>query len=848
MRYTSYLLSGLITWFAFINPTFAQKNDIKAADISFQTHQYQKALEQYKKGIKSIKKNQFELNRVNYQIGECYRIGGTKDGQKYAESQYLRLEKKNYHKIQPELLLRLAEIYKQRSDYDKALNYYRNYEKLNPKDPNIKNLIESCEKAKSWTDPANFTKHEVGLMSKINRKDANDFCPRWFDPVKQDELMFTSDREGSLGKGADTWTNKPFSDIWTSIKAKSKNTEWPGDWGAPQPLEDPTNLINTEVSEADAYKSPKKNLYFTRCPQDKKKVLGCYIYQVRPKGKGWGDTLMLNFAPDSFSVIHPFLTADELTIYFASDMPGGQGGFDIWKASRDKANKPFDAPVNLGPKINTSGNEVYPSLRGDTILYFSSDGLPGAGGLDIFMAKLLENGKVGDPENLLCPINSNGDDFGIVFDDTFTVDPETKAPYVEKGFFTSNRVDKTKIGVDNIYYFKLKPLLFTLSGFVKDGSNKQPIDGAEITLSGSDGTIAKIKTDVKGYYFFDREAILPNTTYEVSAVQKGYFEENNSATVTTIGLTQNTDLKQDLTLMPLPAEIIVLPEIRYDVAKWDLKDEYKDSLLYVYNILIKNPRLVIELRSHTDFRDTHERNDTLSQRRAESCVEFLVNEKKINPERIIPKGFGERQPRKLNHDITLDGITFKKGTVLTEEYITGLKTEKEKEAAHQLNRRTEMFILRSDFVDTAKKVAAVAKPVVKLVTQRTISLKLEKDIYTGTCIVNDKSFKYQLDLKSKEVLMSHELATKLLKERTIVASDFEKGSEAINAETGEISDNSVLYLNTMMLGDEYIQNVRVTVKKSVTPSFIVGGEFITEELGDFTLDKEKSAIIFNRKL
>jgi hypothetical protein len=158
-----------------------------------------------------------------------------------------------------------------------------------------------------------------------------------------------------------------------------------------------------------------------------------------------------------------------------------------------------------------------------------------------------------------------------------------------------------------------------------------------------------------------------------------------------------------------------------------------------------------------------------------------------------------------------------------------------------------MFILRNDFVDTAKKVAAVTRPTVQLVIQRTIPLKLEKDIYTGTAIINDKSFKYQLDLKSKEVFMSHELATQLLKERTIVISDFEKGSEALNTETGEILDNSILYLNTMVLGDEYIQNVQVTVKKSVTSPLIIGGEFISDELGDFTLDKEKSMIIFNRR-
>src|SRR5574344_1493567 len=194
MRGIKYFVTALIICFAV---TSYSQSSIKAADQAFKTFQYSKAIELYKKGFTKSKKNALEINRVNYQIAECYRIMGD---QKRAEQQYLRLEKKNYQKLQPNVLLYLAEIYKQRSDFDKALSYYKKYQKLKPKDTTIEGLISTCEKAKNWTDPSNQTKHEIGLFVKMNIKGSSTYCPRWFELKKQDQIMITSDREGAAGK------------------------------------------------------------------------------------------------------------------------------------------------------------------------------------------------------------------------------------------------------------------------------------------------------------------------------------------------------------------------------------------------------------------------------------------------------------------------------------------------------------------------------------------------------------------------------------------------------------------------------------------------------------------------
>ncbi|MDR1758833.1 MAG: OmpA family protein [Bacteroidales bacterium] len=818
---------------------------LREADYSFQHCQYEKALDNYKKGIKKISKNQIEVKRVTFQIAECYRIMGDL---KRAEQQYLRLEKRNYQKDNPMILFHLASIYNLRGEYDMALKYYTDYQKRVPDDSRIAKRLEGCEKAKMWTE--NPTRYEVENFKKLNTKQ-DEWAPRWGNPEKQNQIIFTSNREGSKGKGTDQWTGGAFSDIYQINKPKSKNTDWPGEWSPVLPL-DEDDVLNTAVNEGEASANQKGGVvYFTKCPQDKKKVMGCYIYSANKRGKSFGEPEKLELGNDSlYNFVHPFISPNELVLYFASNMPGGYGGYDLYKATRAKKSGKFSNVENLGPKINTAGQEVFPSLRNDTMLYFSSDGHVGMGGLDLFVS-VARNGSFQEPENLMVPINSCWDDLGIIFDENDAIDPLSKSTYMAKGFFSSNRPGGK--GGDDIYYFVLRPLVYTLAGYVKDDATLQYIDGANVEISGSDGSSYKTQTDVKGYYFFDKTKILPNVTYTMKVTKSKYWEDRgNTATQTTVGLSENTDLKQDFKLTPIPKEPIILPEILYDLAKWDLKPQFEDSLLYLYHVMIKNPTLVVELRSHTDYRDNDENNEVLSQKRAQTAVDFLVNRKGIDPERIVPKGYGEYRPRKFEHDFTYTykgtTVTFPKGTELTESYITSLSSKGEQEAANALNRRTEFIVLRTDFVpksDTIGKAQTVSRPIA-VIQQRSLPITLDGKTVKGNCQANSKSLEFEIAPGTGVIHINYTTATQFLKDMIITVNDFENKEKAILPEDGSIIENSILYLNELRVGDDYSENVKVVVKKNLKSPITIGERYIREEWGSYTIDETKKILIFDK--
>lgn len=832
-----FLLSILITVTCTVS---AQGPVLRDADNLFRDCQYEKSLEQYKKGIKKLQGNRVEIQRATFQIAECYRIMGDL---KKAEQQYLRLEKKNYQKDNPIILFHLGSIYNLRGEYDQALKYYNSFKKRAPEDSRADARIEGCNNAKMWTE--NPTRYEVENLKKFNTRE-DEWAPRWGNDEKRNSIIFTSNREGSKGKGTDQWTGVNFSDIYVTNKPKSKNTDWPGEW-SPVTTLDEGETLNTGVNEGEASSNRKGTVYyFTKCPQDKKKVQGCYIYKSMKKGKAWGEAELVYMGDSAYNYVHPFISGDELTIYFASNRPGGHGGYDIWMATRTKKSAKFSNITNLGPNVNTAGQEVFPSLRNDQELYFSSDGWPGMGGLDLFVSHN-KGGAWQKAENLMVPINSCGDDLGIIFDENEAIDPKSKSPYLAKGYFSSNRTGGR--GGDDIYYFLLRPLVYTISGYVRDKNNGQYMDGVEVEIEGSDGTSYKTTTDVKGYYHFDKTKILGSTTYNLKVKKTGYWENGNTAQQTTVGLTENTDLKQDFSLEPIPKEPILLPEILYDLAKWDLKPQYKDSLMYLYNIMVKNPTIVIELRSHTDSRDTEEKNDILSQNRAQSCVDFLVNEMGIAADRIVAKGYGERVPRKLEKDMysTYNGkkYFFAKGTVLTEAYCESFPTKNEKEAAHQLNRRTEFIILRDDYVPSSDNIDSVRRGGgIALVQERTVPVTIVGDDVKGTCFANSKSMDFVIGNKSDEIFMNYADATRFLKESIINLDDFEEKAAAIKQEDGSIIDGVVLYLQEIRVGDDYAENVKVTVKKNLPAAFVIGDGFIQSEWGNFTIDKSRSLLIY----
>jgi len=669
----------LIISVSVVNNSYAQRNFTEEGDDAFQLEKYYKAIESYKKAYTKVKSNRIEKGRILFQIAECYRL--TNDYRK-AEMQYKRVIRYKYP--DPIAILYYAEALKNNEKYPEALIQYELYLEKVPDDQRGITGKESCTLSQSWKD--NPTRYTVENYRKFNSKE-NDFSPCYADK-KYRALVFTSSRDAAFGKGYDEWTGQSFTDLFFVTLDKK------GNWSKPQLL-DEEGVVNSDYNEgASCFNKRANTIFFTRCRVEKKASLGCEIYSAKKKGRTWGEPEEIILTTDSFTVGHPTLSANELTMYFASDMPGGYGGKDIWVVRRARKTKDFGTPENLGPIINTPGDEMFPYLRENGDLYFSSDYHLGMGGLDIFVSKNVE-GEWQKPVNMQFPINSAGDDFGIIFNEDKKMLRE--ADLKETGFLTSNR--KGSRGGDDLWEFTFPPLVFTLAGVVYDDSTGAAIPGVLVTLKGSDGTNIIDSTDTSGYYSFDKYQILENTSYSLEVTKEGYWGEKGRET--TVGRMNSEDLVLDFRILPIPVEPIILPDIVYPLAKWELTSDAKDSIDYLYQILVDHPTIVIELQSHTDSRPIPMTNDTLSFRRAKSVVDYLI-ELGIEAARLEAKGYGERVPRTLEKDRVSvykgKEYTFTAGTVLTDEFIDGLPTVGEREAAHQLNRRTTFLILRDDYV------------------------------------------------------------------------------------------------------------------------------------------------------
>ncbi|NTW31876.1 MAG: OmpA family protein [Bacteroidetes bacterium] len=685
--------AALMVFSLLFSKSFAQKNFAKDADDAYKFYQYYEAIDLYKKAYAKVKKDKAEKARIVFQIAECYRM--TNDT-KQAEVWYKKAVSAKYSdKI---AVLDYADMLKINEKYEDAIVQYNAYATLVPSDPRGAKGAESCTLSQQWKD--NPSRYEVENMKALNTKEM-DFSPAYADK-KFKSLIFTSSREGSTGSDYDAWTGQSFTDLWLIAQDKK------GSWSTPVSIGE---NINTKFNEGASCLNAKMNeLYFTRCGFEKKKQLGCQLFVAKKKNTSWDVPDSLKLAPDSCSVGQPSLSEDELTLYFASDMQGGYGGKDIWMAKRTKKNKEWDKPVNLGSNINTEKDEMYPFIREEGILYFSSNGYSGMGGLDIYKSEKTDD-KWGTPVNMKYPINSPGDDFAIIFENK-----------LEKGYFSSNR--KGGKGSDDIYSFIQPPLVFTLQGKICNDSTKAMIKGALVKLIGSDGTMVEYTSDATGLYQFDKTKFLPNTSYEIQVSKSNYFGKKGKES--TVGLERSKDFVHDLCITPIPAIPIVLPEILYDFNKWDLLSQYQDSLNGLIQIMTDNPTIVVELGSHTDARGSLEYNDSLSYKRAKSVVDYIIT-KGIAGDRIEAKGYSKRVPRTLTKDLTRDGFVFPKGTTLTEEYINALKgNDKKFEAAHQLNRRTEFRVLRDNYVPHADTTTNIVAPKIEVKTDEESINKEEK--------------------------------------------------------------------------------------------------------------------------
>lgn len=677
---------------AFVFSVSAQKNYLKDADVAYENHQYFNAIELYKQAYTKVKKADAKA-RILFRTAQSYQEINDFKG---AETYYNKAIKAKYP--DPIAILNLADVLKTQQKYEEAIVEYNNYKKEMPSDSRGENGVKSCELAKQWKDAKNTpeTRLKVENMSLINSKES-DFSPAYADK-KYTSLIFTSTRQGATGS-IDVTTGQNHSDLYEAKLDKN------GKWSTPAPL---ASTIVSKMNEASVSVSKKGDVMFmTRCPEAKGKQLKCQLYVCKKQGPSWAEPELLPFCVDSIAFGHPSINVTGDVLYFTAKLSGGYGGKDIWMSTYNKKDKAWGEPVNLGPTVNTQGDEMYPYIADDDkTLYFSSNYHLGMGGLDIFKAAKGTDGKFTKaPENLKYPMNSAGDDFGIIFEGKKI-----------KGYFTSNREGGK--GSDDIYSFILPPLNFNLTGTVVSEEGNEPVTNAFIHLKGSNGDMFEFKTAADGKYNFK---LKENTSYEVTVgtdkstvsqtFKLGFLANKDMGKLTTVDENESKDFVKDFALTPVKAEIR-FPAVLYALGKADLLVDVagtdpsndtrkplnsKDSLNFLYQTLIDNPSIIVELQSHTDSRGSDAKNQVLSEARAKSCVDYLINEKKIPAARLTFKGWGEKK------------------LLVTDAVINKAKTKEEKTALHQKNRRTVFRIVSWDYVDpnAPKTDKPIYKPQVK---------------------------------------------------------------------------------------------------------------------------------------
>jgi peptidoglycan-associated lipoprotein len=661
MRRLSFLIILLII--ITFQDSQAQKRKTERAYAAFNAGEYYDAIDEFKDAYSKTKKaDKTNRTEIVFMIGECYRL--TNDP-KNAETWYKLAVKSSYPR--PEAEFWLAESLKKNGRYQNAIDELKKYKLIAPSDAKADQEIRACELAQEWL--RNPEAYKVDELKDINSKES-DFSPAY---ARDDfgVIYFTSSRDDATGNKTHGATGQGFTDIFESrIDKKAK-------WSTPVPVEG----INSEAEDGTPYLfDGYKELYFTRCEAGKREKKGCMIMYSKKTGDKWSEPKNIRILPDSIVAAHPAMAPDGRTLYFVSDMAGGSGGKDIWMVTRNSESDEWSKPKNLGPDINTSGNELFPFVRSDGTLYFSSDGLIGMGGLDIFKAIPQPDGSW-TVQNMKAPINSSADDFGITFEDGN-----------ESGIFSSTRKGK---GNDELYTFEFPPLKFNITGLVKDEKSGSAISGSVVSLIASDGSNLQAETGSGGDFRF---ALKPDVDYIFLASKKGYL--NGKEKESTKGQEKSRDFLVTIQLTPIDKPI-ELPNIFYDFGKWDLRPESMVSLDKLVETLNDNSNVTIELMSHTDSRDTEEYNYDLSQKRAQSVVQYLI-EKGIDPLRLSAKGYGESSPKVVDALIAAQNPFLRTGATLSEQYINSLANDEQKEIAHQINRRTEFRVLRIDYLAPKK--------------------------------------------------------------------------------------------------------------------------------------------------
>lgn len=545
--------------------------------------------------------------------------------------------------------------------YQPAIDAYTAFLEWRPDDALAKEGIRGCRKALLSKDEPK-TRYVVKNAKLFNSQRA-DFAPMYLDKTLN-TIYFTSSTEKAIGDNKSEITGTKRSDIFFSTKNER------GEWQRPEPA---GGELNTEADEGIVSFTPDgQTMYLTVAKRSPTSDTSVEIYTSQRSDATWSAPQKYEITADTISAYgHPAVSPDGNYLYFSSDMPGGYGGRDIWRIN---LKSPQGSLENLGDQINTSGDEMFPYVRSDSLLYFSSDGHPGFGGLDLFKAKLNSTGQRWSVENMGLPMNSTGDDFGITFGEG------------ESGFFSSNRKDAR--GYDSIYSFELPEILVTISGYVLD-KDEEPVPGAVIRIVGDDGSNQKEVARDDGSFKFKLER---GVKYVMKAGAKGYLNVKQEFQS---GMEEESaDYGVDFILAAINKPQVV-ENIFYDFDKATLRPESKEALNEMVATLNENPNVTIEMGAHTDRKGSDEYNINLSNRRAKSVVDYLIAAG-ISPDRLTWKGYGESVPKRVTKRINREYPQFPEDTVLDEAFVETLSPE-DQEIADQINRRTEFQVTSIDY-------------------------------------------------------------------------------------------------------------------------------------------------------
>ena len=635
----------------------AADNAMRKGEKFLAIGEYHDAAEQFKKAYTKTptKERQLRGQRA-LKMAHCYRhISSTQK----AISAYRNALRYNVATLDDRL--DYARLLLKNGEYKRALT---EFELLNDSMPNnvlVRNGLLSAKMAPKWKEQG--SDYTVKKMTEFNSRRA-DFCPvlagdQW------DRLYFSSTRNDALGDELSGITGAKPGDIFFSDKDDK------GKWSKPQTIE---SGLNTEYDEGACCLSPDgSTMYLTQCLSDASYPRFAQIVTAQRSDASWGKTTPLLITNDTLSsYAHPAVSPDGEWLYFVSDMPGGKGGLDIWRM-RLTANGPVGVE-NLGEPINTPGDEMFPTFRPNGDFYFSSDGHPGFGGLDIFIATVGEDGKyhLSHPG---CPLNSQGDDFGMTFQGQ-----------LNQGFFSSNRGDGR--GWDHIYSFYNPEIVQTIRGWIYEQDGYE-LTAGEARIVGTDGT--NLRLGVRGDGSFEY-VVKPGVDYIILAMCDGFLNHKEEIHVDSVKESKVYDLQFPLASISAP---VLIDNIFYAFDKATLLPESKNALDSLILMLNENPNITIELSAHTDYRGAEDYNKKLSQKRAESVVKYLINHG-IAADRLTAVGYGEEKPKTIRRKVAERYPWLKENDVLTEEFILKLKPEQQ-ETANALNRRTEFKVLRTTY-------------------------------------------------------------------------------------------------------------------------------------------------------